>query len=231
MSETNDISRLFSRFGGHPDQYQEIGRDNLARSSEARWPLLASVGRQAATMQAVRDMGQASPAMTPPEGLAPAAALRASASSAEQRPRAQVRHITDAGAPAPMPGGAEQGAAGVEDKAPLAQFIPPRRRTLSPMGMAASGPAQPSLKPQVQPQVRPEARTPAQGWRADMPSSPSPAFTSPVSRLGVQGRPQSPLQAMFARLERAGERGGPAVQPASEATGSRASIFERLARR
>lgn len=231
MSETNDISRLFSRFGGHPDQYQEIGRDNLARSSEARWPLLASVARQTATMQAVRDMGPAAPAT---EDAAPAAAgHRAFGEALDPRPLAQVHPITDEYVA--VPGSTEHGAAGAQSKAPLAQFIPPRRRMSQPRAHAAP----PSMPPPVQPSrphqapTRPEARTADQGWQAGTSSSPLPAFSSrpEIVRSSPQGRPQSPLQAIFARLERAGEDGGLAVQPGSEVSGTRTSIFERLARR
>ena len=236
MSETNDISRLFSRFDGHPDQYQEIGRDNLARSSEARWPLLASVARQAATMQAVRDMGHASPAIEPPEVSAPAVArLRASGDAPEPRPLAQVRHIADAGEPMTGPAGGGRGAAAAGDKPPLAQFIPPRRRMSAPTPDVVPEPV-PPLQAARHPQTpfRAQIGTAGQDWRSNMASPPSPSFTSrpETVRPDTQAQPQSPLQAVFARLARAGENGVSAARPGgSEASGTRASIFERLARR
>lgn len=44
MSTSNDVAGLFARFGGHAENYQEIGRDEKARASQQRWPLLVSVG-------------------------------------------------------------------------------------------------------------------------------------------------------------------------------------------
>lgn len=231
MSETNDISRLFSRFGGHPDQYQEIGRDNLARSSEARWPLLASVARQTATMQAVHDMGPAAPAT---EDAAPAAAIpRAFGESLDPRPLAQVHPITNEHVT--VPGSTEHGTAEARSNVPLAQFIPPRRRMSPPRAHAAPTSMPPPVQSSrpLQAPTRPEPRTADQGWQAGMPSPPLPASSSrpEVVRSSLQSRPQSPLQAIFARLERAGEDGGLAVQPGREVSGTRTSIFERLARR
>lgn len=234
MSETNDISRLFSRFGGHPDQYQEIGRDNLARSSEARWPLLVSVARQTATMQAHHDMDHAAPATDSPEDAAPAAGPRAFGEVPGLRPLAQVHPAINEYVA--VPGSTEQGAAEAENKTPLAQFIPPRRRMSPPRAHAVPNPmpppAQPSRPHQVQ--VRPEHRTADQGWSAGappLPPLPASSGRPEAVRSSLQSRPQSPLQAIFARLERAGENGGFAAQSSSEAPGTRASIFERLARR
>ena len=43
MSASEDITNLFRKFGGEPEQYQELSRDHAAQESRARWPLLASV--------------------------------------------------------------------------------------------------------------------------------------------------------------------------------------------
>lgn len=241
MSETNDISRLFSRFGGHPDQYQEIGRDNLARSSEGRWPLLASVARQTATMQSVRDMGHASSAMESPAGAASAAAasaidhFRSSSESFEARPLAQPGVFADMLEPRPVSGGAGPSAALSEGKAPLAQFIAPRRRTSPPQVSVAPEPVQPPAQVLRHRQVQalPETRMTDHDWRADRAPSVAPTFAnrSETVRPSPQARPQSPLQALFSRLERAGASDAVSAHTGVEPSGTRASVFERLARR
>ena len=228
MSETNDISRLFSHFGGHPDQYHEIGRDNLARSSEARWPLLASVSRQTAKMQAVRDMGHASPTTESPASTAPTATVPAAAVSTAPNFRASNQSLE------PMP--PTGGVASPDGQAPLARFIPPRRRTSSPQVGVRPEPAQPPAQVFPHGQARsvpPETGAIGRDWPADMTPSAAPAFLnrSEATRPGTQARSPSPLQAVFARLERAGGGDAAGIHAASEASEIRASIFERLVRR
>ena len=228
MSETNDISRLFSHFGGHPDQYHEIGRDNLARSSEARWPLLASVSRQTAKMQAVRDMGHASATTESPASTAPTATVPAAAVSTAPNFRASNQSLE------PMP--PTGGVASPDGQAPLARFIPPRRRTSSPQVGVRPEPAQPPAQVFPHGQARsvpPETGAIGRDWPADMTPSAAPAFLnrSEATRPGTQARSPSPLQAVFARLERAGGGDAAGIHAASEASEIRASIFERLVRR
>ncbi len=43
---SDDIANLYRQFGGQPDNYQELGRDNVIRQSRERWPLLANVRQQ-----------------------------------------------------------------------------------------------------------------------------------------------------------------------------------------
>lgn len=43
MSSSEDVSNLFRKFGGQPEDYQELSRDFQAEESKARWPLLSSV--------------------------------------------------------------------------------------------------------------------------------------------------------------------------------------------
>jgi hypothetical protein len=43
MSASEDVSNLFRKFGGQPDQYQELSRESQAEESKARWPLLSSL--------------------------------------------------------------------------------------------------------------------------------------------------------------------------------------------
>ncbi|QCP53720.1 hypothetical protein FAZ95_32425 [Trinickia violacea] len=47
MSVSDDIGNLFRKFGGNADAYQEVARDDEAKISRARWPLLASLDVEA----------------------------------------------------------------------------------------------------------------------------------------------------------------------------------------
>jgi len=43
MNTSRDIEKLFEHFGGNAGDYQEVGRENEARSARTRWPLLATL--------------------------------------------------------------------------------------------------------------------------------------------------------------------------------------------
>ena len=43
MSSSSDIEKLFDHFGGDANAYQEIGRENDARTARTRWPLLVTL--------------------------------------------------------------------------------------------------------------------------------------------------------------------------------------------
>ena len=43
MQKTNDIATLFQQFGGSPDSYQEISRQQHAQGARTRWPLLSKI--------------------------------------------------------------------------------------------------------------------------------------------------------------------------------------------
>ncbi|SAK53943.1 hypothetical protein AWB81_01175 [Caballeronia arationis] len=43
MNTSRDIEKLFEHFGGNAGDYQEIGKENEARSARTRWPLLATL--------------------------------------------------------------------------------------------------------------------------------------------------------------------------------------------
>ncbi|MCZ2496866.1 hypothetical protein GN316_08865 [Xylophilus sp. Kf1] len=48
---SDDIANLYRQFGGAPENYKELGRDNVVRQSRERWPLLADVRAQDAARQ------------------------------------------------------------------------------------------------------------------------------------------------------------------------------------
>lgn len=53
IKTNNDITSLFKHLGTSSEHYQEIGRSNEARESEARWPLLASIHASATAVPAI----------------------------------------------------------------------------------------------------------------------------------------------------------------------------------
>ncbi|WP_144148719.1 cellulose biosynthesis protein BcsP [Paraburkholderia sp. BCC1884] len=62
MSSSSDIEKLFDHFGGDASAYQEIGRENEARSARTRWPLLVTLDL---TQPAIPAIGQRREARAP----------------------------------------------------------------------------------------------------------------------------------------------------------------------
>jgi hypothetical protein len=115
MSPSSDIETLFGHFGGNAGDYQEIGRENEARTARTRWPLLVTLDLKQPAIPAiaqrrdplakhVEESGQAQS----PDGDAPATANPVG--TAEAR-------VT--------------GAALLRGKAPL--FARPHRRSIPPI--------------------------------------------------------------------------------------------------
>lgn len=108
LSTSNDIASLFAKFGGRPENYQEIGREDKAKQSQQRWPLLASVGQAKAihppsvNSSAFRRGHNVhrQPAAPTSVAAAPAAAPVAAAWGVRVQPEGAVRFIGAAGTPA-----------------------------------------------------------------------------------------------------------------------------------
>ncbi|ABE33947.1 hypothetical protein DR64_7340 [Paraburkholderia xenovorans LB400] len=61
MSSSSDIEKLFDHFGGDANAYQEIGRENEARSARTRWPLLVTLDLTQPTIPAIGQRREARP--------------------------------------------------------------------------------------------------------------------------------------------------------------------------
>ncbi|MGF6771539.1 hypothetical protein P3T18_004026 [Paraburkholderia sp. GAS199] len=61
MSSSSDIEKLFDHFGGDANAYQEIGRENEARSARTRWPLLVTLDLTQPTIPAVGQRRESAP--------------------------------------------------------------------------------------------------------------------------------------------------------------------------
>ncbi|MFM0627262.1 cellulose biosynthesis protein BcsP [Paraburkholderia xenovorans] len=61
MSSSSDIEKLFDHFGGDASAYQEIGRENEARTARTRWPLLVTLDLTQPTIPAIGQRREAKP--------------------------------------------------------------------------------------------------------------------------------------------------------------------------
>lgn len=114
MSSSSDIEKLFDHFGGDASAYQEIGRENDARTARTRWPLLVTLDL---TQPTIPEIGQRREARPQPP-FAPALAV----DRQDTTPK-DVASVTRA-------------------KAPL--FTRSHRRDIPPVVVAAPQPAAPS---------------------------------------------------------------------------------------
>lgn len=115
MSSSSDIEKLFDHFGGDANAYQEIGRENEARSARTRWPLLVTLDL---TQPAIPAIGQP----REPKPQAPVSATPLAVDRQDTTPK-DVAAVTRA-------------------KAPL--FARSPRRDIPPVAVAAPQPAAPS---------------------------------------------------------------------------------------
>jgi hypothetical protein len=116
MSSSSDIEKLFDHFGGDANAYQEIGRENEARSARTRWPLLVTLDLTQPKIPAIGQRRE--PPREPLAGTAQAAAI----DRQDTTPKDAVS-VTRA-------------------KAPL--FTRSHRRDIPPVATAAAQPAAPS---------------------------------------------------------------------------------------
>lgn len=187
---SDDIANLYRQFGGQPDNYQELGRDNVVRQSRERWPLLANVRQQEAA-RAVRPVTGHDPLAAPAAGgplptvFDEAAAATAAAEAAHRppiaaRPRPAVSQATPA-----------------DPVEPVLSAEP-----LAPAAAAPVAPAAPVVSANPAPFARPA------------PSA-APFASPPVTVAPASVAAGNELQGMFARLARPPE---PAPQPADRET-------------
>jgi hypothetical protein len=115
MSSSSDIEKLFDHFGGDANAYQEIGRENEARSARTRWPLLVTLDLTQPVIPAIGQHREPKPEQ--PVSAAPTAIDRQDTTPKD------VASVTRA-------------------KAPL--FTRSHRRDIPPVVVAAAQPAAPS---------------------------------------------------------------------------------------
>ncbi|WP_119153340.1 cellulose biosynthesis protein BcsP [Caldimonas tepidiphila] len=105
MPFSKDIHTLFQRFGGQPEHYKEIGREEEALQSTQRWPLLGAVQEGAA--HRIPDVTRDAPA-APEDGAAlprlPRVNLPPPGAAAAVPPLATAAPARDTAPPAGLPG-------------------------------------------------------------------------------------------------------------------------------
>ena len=118
MQKTNDIATLFQQFGGSPDSYQEISRQQHSQAARTRWPLLAKIdGVGPEVIPPVQNherlpaqgvpLQSAAPPPPPPPPPAPSRLRfglgRAASGPAEPAQRSPLEALRSVAAPVPAP--------------------------------------------------------------------------------------------------------------------------------
>lgn len=233
MSSSSDIEKLFDHFGGDANAYQEIGRENEARSARTRWPLLVTLDLSQPTIPAIgQRVARAQPqvAATPlaadPHDTTPkdaASVTRAKAPLFTRSHRRDIPPVAVAAAPSNAPRGASRfGEPDMADAVAKSDAVTPAApATSAPVAAVqyrapVSQPIQP-IQAAAQTWTQPVAAAPA------APASilgklfaPEPAATPP--QPGASQAAAAPLQSVFDRL-----RGTPAQPVAAPANATHAA--------
>lgn len=224
MSQSDDLSKLFHRFGGKAESYKEIVREDAAMQARERWPLLTSVRVDCAAV--VPPVQPAAPHAHEAAGAAaaqaapPAPLWRAALPAGELAPAAEPAHAAEA-APARVAPPAALAATGVPASAMMPRFRTPQGMApvmSAPMPLSAPevAAAPPPSAAAANPAVVP-APQPASIWSPAAPAAAPPA--EPARPADTE------LSKVFARLE---GRQEPATT--SERAPARRSFLDRLNR-
>jgi hypothetical protein len=169
MNPSRDIEKLFEHFGGNADDYQEIGRENEARSARTRWPLLATLDF---TQPAIPEVAQRRDVQLPhargtrSDAEADAAPTPINRGKPPLFARAHRRTIPPVGnvtLPAVPPGGSRFGE--------LASAEPEQAQTPSPAAIRPATPVVPAAS------VSREAQAPLRGVLGVPPAMPAAQAT------------------------------------------------------
>ncbi len=167
MQKQNDIAALFQQFGGAPDTYREITRQEQSQEARARWPLLSQIdGARTDAVPPVRVHERLPTAGSQQQAL-PAPVTQARAPTA-----AQTAHAAFAGS-APLPASPPLFAATQASAAPVAALAPVDSLRDSRRALPRTEPTWTAASTDVPDSVAPRTTQSA------------PASTaSPLSRLG-----------------------------------------------
>jgi hypothetical protein len=248
MSSSSDIEKLFDHFGGDANAYQEIGRENEARSARTRWPLLVTLDLSQPAIPAIGQHVRTQPpvAATPlavdPHDTTPkdaASVTRAKAPLFTRSHRRDIPPVAVAAAPPTAPRGASRfgefvlpenvakigavaptASASVRVDAVAAEVVPAAVPVASaaPVAPVASAPAAPVAPIQY--------RAPAmQPIPPIQPAAPSWAQPAQPAAPAAPAAPPSILGKLFTPEPAA----TPPQPAASQATGAPLhSVFDRL---
>ncbi|MFM0596537.1 cellulose biosynthesis protein BcsP [Paraburkholderia dilworthii] len=197
MSSSSDIEKLFDHFGGDANAYQEIGRENEARSARTRWPLLVTLDLSQPTIPAIgQRVARAQPqvAATPlavdPHDATPkdaASVTRAKAPLFTRSHRRDIPPVAVAAAPSTAPRGASRfGELDLPEAVAKIDAVTPATRAAVPVASA----------PPVAPAVAPVASAPVAAAQfrapATQPIPPVQPAAQTWARPAVPAAPAAP---------------------------------------
>ncbi|MDR5838471.1 cellulose biosynthesis protein BcsP [Caballeronia sp. LZ034LL] len=232
MNTSRDIEKLFDHFGGNAGDYQEIGRENEAKSARTRWPLLATLDFAQPAIPEIAPRRDSQPSAFGTAGSEPAAEPAARPTPIHRgRPqlftRPHRRTIPPVDAPAAQslsalrfsaladPAAIETATETAPDMAPAAAPTPapaeprPAAATFGSSVLARRAPAAAALTPAAPPRVQPAAEAEAE----------APSILGKLFKPQTPPAPSAPansLQSMFDRLRHTGESAN--TQPAAHRT-------------
>jgi hypothetical protein len=207
MSSSSDIEKLFDHFGGDASAYQEIGRENEARSARTRWPLLVTLDLTQPTIPAIGQRREAKPQALAAEApvavdrqdTTPKDAASVTRARAPLFTRSHRRDIPPVAvaAPATAPKGASRfgeleskndatsqaagGAARVEGVAPVAAQAAPAVASVQTAPVASAPQAVQAAAIPLRPPVMQTASSTAPSWAQT--SAPARAYTTTTAPI------------------------------------------------
>ncbi|PRX99293.1 cellulose biosynthesis protein BcsP [Paraburkholderia sp. BL25I1N1] len=189
MSSSSDIEKLFDHFGGDANAYQEIGRENEARSARTRWPLLVTLDLTQPTIPAIGQHREAKPQSQAVEAavavdrqdITPKDAASVTRAKAPLFTRSHRRDIPPVAVAAPVNG--PKGASRFGELESKSDATPP----------AAVGAVRVEAVAPVAAQAAPAPQAPVQSTPAATPfaSAASPARTAPLAPVPHAAQPVS----------------------------------------
>lgn len=253
MSSSSDIEKLFDHFGGDANAYQEIGRENEARSARTRWPLLVTLDLTQPTIPAIgqprepRPQAPVSEASVERLDTTPkdaASVTRAKAPLFTRSHRRDIPPVVVASVSTEPKGASRFGeieARGDEAAqaapAPAPVRIDPKPPVIAQqMTPVASAFHAAQLAPAVGPAVAPswaQAPAPVRAYTTTPATPVAPAYTAPPLAPAMYAAPAAPVAPAGASIlgKLFTQEPAPAPAPSAAAHGESAplqSVFDRL---
>jgi hypothetical protein len=216
MNTSRDIETLFDHFGGNAGDYQEIGRENEAKTARTRWPLLATLDLAQPAIPEIASRRE--PSLSGPRPAAPPVA------TTERAPDGPLTPLNRA--KPPLFARAHRRAIPPVDAGPALDSH--RTARFSPLNGADASETIAETIAETAPQVAPAAPSPAFGRIPPVTATEPPAHANGAKapQASANAKPgNSAAPSILGKLfDRKAE---PAADPAPQAS-SLDSIFTRL---
>ncbi|TDN63428.1 cellulose biosynthesis protein BcsP [Paraburkholderia sp. BL10I2N1] len=233
MTLSRDIETLFDHFGGNAQDYQEIGRENEARTARTRWPLLVTLDLTQPSIPVIAQRREGVPAAAGDDAADGPSRRPAAPGQRGKLPlfarahRRTIPPVENVKLPPAIPAGTLRFSAA---PAPVASDVPAGRvaapgtvaAPATPAGRAAAAPLQGGSAPAAMAHL---PRTPSPAF-ATRPAAPAAPMTQPAPTTSAT----SPAPSILGKLFKAPEAPKPQQQaPAPEAAPvALTALFERL---